>query len=190
MKTLTAENTNRTNGQGANGDPNSDVFAKIVTLVKERKPKDVQAVKSIVNNYCDAHPDIQLGKIFNVGNSCTKADKVDSHGKKTAKNHHQNFREGPRVRARSEERFSARQNRQGWYQSSRPMDNRAITTDSIIDTIGDHHIGHATMDQDALVICLGGIMLPASIGRSDLTTNLISTQMLLATTRTHLQGYL
>ncbi|GFO14298.1 hypothetical protein PoB_004080300 [Plakobranchus ocellatus] len=26
----------------------------------------------------------------------------------------------------------------------------AITTDSIMDAIGDHHIGHATMDQDAL----------------------------------------
>ncbi|GFO40217.1 hypothetical protein PoB_006672200 [Plakobranchus ocellatus] len=106
MKTLTAENTNRTNGQGANRDPNSDVFAKlpristfspktgdlilkeqiynsiheqIMTFVEERKPKDVQAVKSIVDNYCDAHPDTELGKIFNVRSSFTKADKVDSH---------------------------------------------------------------------------------------------------------------
>ncbi|GFO32905.1 hypothetical protein PoB_005941000 [Plakobranchus ocellatus] len=59
-----------------------------------------------------------------MGNSCTKADKIDSHSEKTIRNQHQNFREAPRVRTRSEERFNARQSRQGWYQSSRPMDNR------------------------------------------------------------------
>ncbi|GFN94428.1 hypothetical protein PoB_002093400 [Plakobranchus ocellatus] len=48
-----------------------------------------------------------------------------------------------RERARSEERFNARQSRQGWYQSSRPMENRAERGDyNYTRNYDRQHYGH------------------------------------------------